>query len=122
MQRPRALKRLIVILLAARLVAIGAVVVPPLAVQETAPSLSVWTAEIPLAALALTSPVRSEKQLHAERAGLKKVARLAASMAAWERPSGAELRAISRYTHPNLPRRSLPSEQTDPSTSDDPSH
>jgi hypothetical protein len=108
-------------LLAACLVVLGGVCLSPLDVQEAAPSLVAWTADIPMASLVLTSPARSEKPLHAERAGVKKPLRLARALPVWEQPAGAQPRPILRHPHA-LPRRFLPSGRTPSRSPDDPSH
>jgi hypothetical protein len=109
-------------LLAACLVAIGGVWLPPLAVQETGPSLAAWTAEIPVAALALTSPVRSEKPLQAARASLKKPLGLARALPVWEHAPAAQPRTGPRHLRPALPRRSLPAAGMPSRAPGDPSH
>lgn len=95
---------------------------PTAALQDEAPSLVVRAPEIPLVALASTSPVRVEKQVRSQRVMLQKPERAARYLTMSQRVTASQPPRAPHLAYRDLPRRSLPTRQATPRAPDDPSH
>jgi hypothetical protein len=100
----------------------GMTVAPPTMLGEQAPSLVLRAPDIPLAALAVNTPIRVEKQAPGPRAQLQRPERTARYLPASERLPAPEFRGALHRTYRDLPRRLVSWRQTAPPAPDDPSH
>jgi hypothetical protein len=101
----------------------GLTVVPPPSLGEQAPSLVLRAPDIPLAAVAVTTPVRMEKQAPGPRTPPHRPERAGRYLPASARVLSPELRAAALHRrYPDLPRRPLLRRQAAPPASGDPSH
>lgn len=111
------------VLLAVCLILIASMAVaPPTMLGEQAPSLVLRAPDIPLAALAVNTPIRVEKQAPGPRAQLQRPDRTARYLPASERLAAPEFRVALHRIYRDLPRRLVPWRQTAPPAPDDPSH
>jgi hypothetical protein len=96
---------------------------PPPAAARSAetPSLVLRAPEIPLAAVATGSPVRSEKQFQHKRLTPLKPLRVARSIALAHRATPAS-RPSTHQPYRDVPRRPLPTRRAAPRAPDDPAH
>jgi hypothetical protein len=101
----------------------GTTAPPPAMMGEQAPSLAVRAQAIPLAALAVGTPIRVEKQAPGPRLLLQRPDRTARYLPASQRLAPPDFRVALHRTYRALARRPLlRQQQTAPPASDDPSH